>query len=182
VIGVAVSPSTAGASSTATRSCSSKALQLSVEQGGEASGSVVYLARLENISASGCILDGYPTVTIRYADGAIARSRPGVSWYLDPRPATPTRVEVPRGSFAQFAFGGQDWRPAANGGRGAACPIVGSLTIELPGEVSMPALPWPSEATWELCGPVAVAAVALPPAKPLSGGTWQSGVLIVRAE
>ncbi len=112
-----------------------KAHQIRMSLGDElgAMGVGSYVANLANQSSAACTLDGYPGLELENSAGQnVVHFVAGRSVGSLPPQPRPRPVTVAPGDRAQFVFSAGDYRPSANGGRGAACPVSTELVLTLP--------------------------------------------------
>lgn len=116
--------------------CRSSQLRVSVVSLGGVAGTEAYTATFFNKSDAPCALFGYPTVVLRGAGGRVTESfRPHVNVMGLPDPPPPEMVLLGATvGKAQFRFGGADWIPQANGGKGGPCPSTAETFITPPGD------------------------------------------------
>ncbi len=115
--------------------CKTAQLRVSLQGPFEASGTAMYVATLSNVGSTDCALHGYPKVILRDRSGnVVARFEPHVSVMMLSNPPLPGNVILAaNGGRAQFRFGGIDWIPEANNGKGGACPSASEAIITPPG-------------------------------------------------
>ncbi len=130
------SNSVAAAYAPAWPACQPEELRMSMGEEFAASGTGAYPVTLAARSQPGplCTLDGYPgAVLLDSAGSLVVRFRAGHSAGTFPPVARPSPVTVGGHDKAQFVLEAADWRAAANGGTGGACPTSTALVVTLPG-------------------------------------------------
>ena len=134
----------------AAATCASSAWRVSLESGGvsEYTGGRTSVITLTNTSAGTCVLEGYPTLAIRGADGRALPFTISHDGSQIASPAPPRRIEVRAGTAAYAVL--DKFRCDLAGGRDPT-----SVSIALPGaSESIPVAPggsgWPGYLTF--CG------------------------------
>lgn len=116
--------------------CQASELKMVLGGEGAATGPVYYTLTLVPRLWPGplCTLDGYPGLELVGPTGSVVlRFVPGRSAGTFPPVPRPRPVSVGYQDRAQVIFEAGDYRPTANGGRGAACPSSTELVLTLPG-------------------------------------------------